>query len=393
MSAPDLRKEFPWARFHSLGFPVRLDALGDVLEDIRASHSRGDHAAPRPAGSCFIGQSADSQIVRKLIKQVAPSMATVLITGESGTGKEVVARQIHDSSGREGPFVAINCGAIPEHLLESELFGHERGAFTGAVSARAGRFEQAKGGTFFLDEIGDMPTVMQVKLLRVLEERVVERVGGTKSIPVDVRLIAATHRDLPSRIAAREFREDLYYRLSVFPIEITPLSERPEDIPLLVDEFVHRISADQGVSLQVADDAMSALQKYSWSGNVRELANLIERLIVIKPGGIVAARDLPWPIVERDVECEDGLPEIISHTVGPARAGGVVTLPSDGINMKQYLANIEQDMIHQALRESGGVVQHAAELLGVGRTTLVEKIKRYNIDTTKEASGKVSSVH
>ena len=180
MNNVELQKVYPWARFHSLSFPVRLDALSDVLEDIRASHRQSSHANLRPAGDCFIGRSADSVMVRKLIGQVAPSMATVLITGESGTGKEVVARQIHQSSGREGPFVAVNCGAIPEHLLESELFGHERGAFTGAIAARAGRFEQAKGGTFFLDEIGDMPTVMQVKLLRVLEERVVERVGGTK---------------------------------------------------------------------------------------------------------------------------------------------------------------------------------------------------------------------
>ncbi|HNP63457.1 MAG TPA: sigma-54 dependent transcriptional regulator [Woeseiaceae bacterium] len=377
----ELQKVYPWARFHSLSYPVRLDALSEVLEDIRASHRKVDHADPRPAGDCFIGRSADAVMVRKLIEQVAPSMATVLITGESGTGKEVVARQIHQSSGREGPFIAVNCGAIPEHLLESELFGHERGAFTGAIAARAGRFEQAKGGTFFLDEIGDMPTVMQVKLLRVLEERVVERVGGTTSIPVDVRLIAATHRDLPSRIESGAFREDLYYRLSVFPIEISPLSERPDDIPLLVEEFVQRLSAEQGVSLQLDDDALAALQEYCWTGNVRELANLIERLAVIKPGGRISRRDLPWPIVER--EAATGATEILSHSLGPATSGGIVTLPQEGIDMKQYLANIEQDMIHQALSESGGVVQRAAEMLGVGRTTLVEKIKRYEIDTGK----------
>ncbi len=385
MTTADLHKAYPWARIHSLEFPVRLDALGDVLEDIRASYGRGDHTDPHPASDSFIGKSDDSRMVRKLIEQVAPSMATVLITGASGTGKEVVARQIHSRSGREGPFIAVNCGAIPENLLESELFGHERGAFTGAVTARAGRFEQAKGGTFFLDEIGDMPPVMQVKLLRVLEERVVERVGSSKSIPVDVRLIAATHRDLPDRIACGEFREDLYYRLSVFPIEITPLNERPGDIPLLVDEFVHRLAVDHGVSLRFADEAISALQKYSWSGNVRELANLIERLAVIKPNGMVVEQDLPWPIVERD-ETEVSLPEIISHSIGPASKGGQVNLLSNGIDMKQHLANIEKDMIRQALAQSGGVVQRAAELLGIGRTTLVEKIKRYDIDTGKRAS-------
>lgn len=384
MNSNELQKVYPWARFHSLSYPVRLDALSEVLEEIRASHRRTDHSAPRPASDSFIGDSADAKMVRKLIDQVAPSMATVLITGESGTGKEVVARQIHRSSGREGPFIAVNCGAIPEHLLESELFGHERGAFTGAISARAGRFEQAKGGTFFLDEIGDMPTVMQVKLLRVLEERVVERVGGTKSIPVDVRLIAATHRDLPNRIESGEFREDLYYRLSVFPIEISPLCERAEDIPMLVDAFVHRLSTEQGISLQLTDDAIEALQAYSWAGNVRELANLIERLAVIKPDGRISKRDLPWPVVERDDSA--GSPEILSHSIAPAGNGGIVTLPQEGINMKNYLANIEQDMIHQALVESNGIVQRAAEMLGVGRTTLVEKIKRYAIDTSKVAS-------
>lgn len=386
MIPSELTSEFPWARLHALECPVRLDALGDVLEVIRAENGQRNHRLQPVAGNQFIGESSDSKLVRKLIEQVAPSMATVLITGESGTGKEVVARQIHESSGRRGPFVAINCGAIPKELLESELFGHERGAFTGAVCARSGRFEQAKGGTFFLDEIGDMPSVMQVKLLRVLEERVVERVGGTKSIPVDVRLIAATHRDLPARIAAREFREDLFYRLSVFPIEISPLRCRPEDIPALVDEFVRRMCAEQGVSLRISDDAMRALQQYAWSGNARELANLIERLVVIRPDGVVSEGDLPWPIVERGVERDlpaRRLPEIVNHSVARAGSAGIVSLPSDGLDMKKYLANIEKDMIYQALIETDGIVQRAAQLLGVGRTTLVEKIRRHEIETDK----------
>ncbi|MGI9234044.1 MAG: sigma-54 interaction domain-containing protein [Woeseiaceae bacterium] len=380
MIAHDIHKEYPWARVHSLNYPVRLDELGELLAEIRASHCQTDHSDPRPRGSRLIGDSSDTALVRRLIEQVAPSLATVLITGESGTGKEVVARQIHEQSGRKGPFVAVNCGAIPENLLESELFGHERGAFTGAVSARAGRFEQAKGGTFFLDEIGDMPTVMQVKLLRVLEERVIERVGSAESIPVDVRLIAATHRDLPKRIEAGKFREDLYYRLSVFPIEITPLRKRPTDIAPLVDEFIGRITREDSLSLQISRAAMKVLEKYSWPGNVRELANLIERLVVVKPNGTVKTNNLPWPIVERK-EAKPDEREVLSSKLKATSGGVRVTLPSAGLDLKQYLAKIEQDMIHQALVESDGVVQRAAELLGVGRTTLVEKIRRYELNT------------
>ncbi len=384
MISTDLHKDYPWARIHSLSYPVSLDALGEVLEEIRAMHRKTDHSDPRPGGSHFIGDSADAKLVRRLIEQVAPSMATVLITGESGTGKEVVARQIHEASGRTGPFVAVNCGAIPDSLLESELFGHERGAFTGAVTSRAGRFEQAKGGTFFLDEIGDMPTVMQVKLLRVLEERVIERVGGTKSIPVDVRLIAATHRDLPTRIETGDFREDLYYRLSVFPIEISALRDRPEDIPPLVNEFIQRLNAEKSVSLQLSDDAMHSLCKYSWSGNVRELANLVERLAVIRPNGLITAADLPWPITDRPAPGGES-PEVIDDQLVPMDAAHAMSLPRDGIDLKQYLARIEQDMITQALADSGGVVQRAAELLGIGRTTLVEKIRRYGLNDRKPA--------
>ena len=227
MNIDGLRSKYPWARVHTLPDPVSFDALGDVLDEIRSVQQRLRHDSDIGESTRLIGASADMRIVRQLIDKVAPSLATVLVTGESGTGKEVIARRIHEQSGRKGPFVAVNCGAIPEHLLESELFGHEKGAFTGADRARPGRFELANGGTFFLDEIGDMPSVMQVKLLRVLEERVVERVGGTKSIPVDIRLVAATHRDLPQRIEDGRFREDLYYRLSVFPIELSPLRDRP----------------------------------------------------------------------------------------------------------------------------------------------------------------------
>ncbi len=385
MIAAELHTTYPWARFHSLEYPVRLDALGEVLAEIRAAHSRSDHTERQHGSSRLIGNSPDTQQVRRMIEQVAPSLATVLITGESGTGKEVVARQIHEQSGRKGPFVAVNCGAIPESLLESELFGHEKGAFTGAVSAREGRFEQAKGGTFFLDEIGDMPTVMQVKLLRVLEERVIERVGSTESIPVDVRLIAATHRDLPKRIETGKFREDLYYRLSVFPIEITPLRERPDDIPPLVDEFIRRVGAEKSASLQISGDAMQALKDYTWSGNVRELANLIERLMVIKPDSVVKPADLPWPIVAQE-ETEPANNQVLSSRLNAVSARPRVSLPSEGLDLKVYLAKIEQDMIHQALVEADGVVQRAAELLGVGRTTLVEKIRRYDLGQSRKGA-------
>ncbi len=318
-------------------------------------------------------------MVQRLVQQVAPSLATVLIQGESGTGKEVVARQIHEMSGRKGPFVAVNCGAIPEHLLESELFGHERGAFTGAVSARAGRFELAAGGTFFLDEIGDMPPVMQIKLLRVLEERSIERVGGRKSIPVDVRLIAATHRDLQQSISEGKFREDLYYRLSVFPIEISPLRERPLDVAPLVEEFIMRQRNEHTFGLQISDEAMQLLTDYTWPGNVRELANLIERLVVIRPNGVVGAVDLPWPIVERG-HGQSELPEILSATLDSVADETLLSMPAGGVDLKEYLAGIERDMIQNALSEAEGVVQRAAELLGIGRTTLVEKIRRYEIN-------------
>ena len=376
MNDAELHKRYPWARLHALDYPVRLDALGAVLEEIRAAHGPARGAYGLGQSGRLIGDSADTRRVRRLAKQVAPSLATVLILGESGTGKEVVARQIHDQSGREGPFVAINSGAIPEQLLESELFGHERGAFTGAVSTRAGRFEQARGGTFFLDEIGDMPAVMQVKLLRVLEERVIERVGGTTSIPVDVRVIAATHRDLPARIEAGKFREDLFYRLSVFPIEIAPLRDRTDDIEPLVFEFVDRLCRDRSVSLDIGADAIERLRRYAWPGNVRELANLIERLVVMRPNGVVTAKDLPWPIVD-DRTDDPPFPEVIGAAL--TTTGDRVRLPADGFDLREHLAHIEQGIIQNALAEADGVVQRAAERLGIGRTTLVEKIRRYGL--------------
>lgn len=370
-----IHEEHPWARIQSLDYPVKLDKLSAVLESIRTR--RVKDLSKAAARNQIIGHSADMQAIRKLVSQVAPSTATVLITGESGTGKEVIAREIHAQSGRPGPFVAVNCGAIPDQLLESELFGHERGAFTGAASARAGRFELAKGGTFFLDEIGDMPAQMQVKLLRVLEERVVERVGSTKSIPVDVRIVAATHRDLPSRIATGKFREDLFYRLSVFPIDVSPLRDRVDDIAPLCDEFTRRLSHQHDIDIRIAPSAMERLCVHAWPGNVRELANLVERLGVIKPSGVIEAADLPWPFAE-EKPARDA-PNIVSANLTRGLMGGGVELPEEGLDLKAFLSTVERDMIEDALEEAGGVVQSAAEKLGIGRTTLVEKIKRYQI--------------
>ena len=363
---------FPWARFYDLSYPIRCDELGSVLDDIRATHGPS-RTAGESARESLIGESDDMRNIRSLISRVAPSMATVLITGESGTGKEVIARDIHRQSGRKGPFVAINCGAIPDHLLESELFGHERGAFTGASSTRQGRFEQANGGTLFLDEIGDMPAPMQVKLLRVLQERVVERVGGAKSLPVDIRIVTATHRDLQQRIEESRFREDLYYRLSVFPIEISGLRERPEDIPLLAEEMIRRARRNLGVGVHISSAAMQVLAAYAWPGNVRELGNLVERLAVVKPDGIIEAADLPWPIrpVKDDTEI------VSSHLVSDSDVS--VTLPAQGIDLKRHLSDVERRAIEAALDDAEGVVKKAADLLGMRRTTLVEKIRRYEI--------------
>ncbi|MGI9205883.1 MAG: sigma-54 interaction domain-containing protein [Woeseiaceae bacterium] len=377
-----LDQEYPWARFYNLSYPIQFDELGEVLDEIWASHSHHRDIPALESLNCrLIGDSKDMQMIRRLAERVAPSTATVLITGESGTGKEVVARYIHELSGREGPFVAINCGAIPDHLLESELFGHERGAFTGAAAARKGRFELAQGGTLFLDEIGDMPAAMQVKLLRVLQEKVLERVGGNKSIPVDIRVIAATHRDLPAHIEKGSFREDLFYRLSVFPIEISALRERPDDVEPLIDEMISRVWSSHGVRLSLANEVLNTLREYAWPGNVRELSNLIERLAVTRPNSEIKYRDLPRPLRGDDdlpVMLSDSLSnDALSNDSKPERAA----FPSGGLDLKQHLAEIESNMIQLALDQSDGVVQKAAELLGLGRTTLVEKIRRHQLKT------------
>ena len=403
----------------------------------------------------LVGRSDAMCIVRRLIEQVAPTDANVLILGESGTGKEVVARAIHDLSNRsKKPFVPVNCGAIPGELLESELFGHEKGAFTGAFATREGRFELAEGGTLFLDEIGDMPFQMQVKLLRVLQERTFTRVGSNKIITANVRVIAATHQNLEKMVQENRFREDLFYRLNVFPIETPPLRERTDDIPLLIQELVNRHGKEQHTTIRFTQRAMLMLMQNEWKGNVRELSNLVERLLILHPNEVVDISDLPGkyhgdkvandPVAEREALLEaftapdefdsaddfNGLDDSSLMSTDPnafsaknasskaaanaaAAASSSVVVPSpepngakgkgdlpdlpvirdeadmaeafvprlspDGVNLKDMITDIEISMIKQALEQTNGVVAKAAETLGLRRTTLIEKMKKYGL--------------
>lgn len=339
----------------------------------------------------LVGTSRCVQKVRQMMQQVADTEANVLILGESGTGKEVVARNLHySSSRRDGPFVPVNCGAIPAELLESELFGHEKGAFTGAISTRAGRFEMAKGGTLFLDEVGDMPLPMQVKLLRVLQERVFERVGSTKTQVADVRIVAATHKDLEKMIESGDFREDLYYRLNVFPIEMPPLRERSEDIPLLINELVMRMEHEKRGSIRFNSAAIMSLCEHDWSGNVRELANLVERMAIMYPHGVIGVNELPkkFRYLEEDEEITELREELSERAALQAPlleelesivpAGNI--LPAEGLDLREHLAEIERNLIQQALDDTDGVVAHAAERLNIRRTTLVEKMRKYDMN-------------
>ena len=331
----------------------------------------------------LVGTSRKVHQVRQLMEQVADKDVSVLITGESGTGKEVVARNLHyHSARRDKPFVPVNCGAIPAELLESELFGHEKGAFTGAITARVGRFEMAEGGTLFLDEIGDMPLNMQVKILRVLQERTFERVGSNRTQSADVRIIAATHKHLEDMIESGDFREDLYYRLNVFPIEMPALRERVEDIPLLINELIARMEKEKRGSLRMNSAAIMSLCRHNWPGNVRELANLVERLAIMHPYGVIGVQELPKKFryvddldENRPVE-DSGMPSAIPGLVG---LDAPALLPVNGIDLKDYLSNLEKQLIQQALDEAGGVVARAAEKLRIRRTTLVEKVRKYGL--------------
>ena len=367
-----------------------LDTLyrAQCFKDVQAASSEQSTRRPPHLFRSLVGNSRSIKNVRSMMAQVAEKDVTVLITGESGTGKEVVARNLHyHSDRRDKPFVPVNCGAIPSELLESELFGHEKGAFTGAISTRQGRFELAEGGTLFLDEIGDMPLSMQVKILRVLQEKSFERVGSNKSQKTNVRVIAATHRNLEQMIEDGTFREDLYYRLNVFPIEMPSLNDRREDIPLLLTEIIARMENEKQGSVRFNSASIMSLCHHQWAGNVRELANLVERMAIMYPYGVVGVKNLPAKYRHVDIideefeipeEIESEMPAVVNMNATPL-------LPDVGIDLKEYLTGLEQGLIQQALDDTGGVVARAAERLSIRRTTLVEKMRKYGMQRLEKA--------
>jgi len=310
----------------------------------------------------LVGEHLLIQKITQLVKKVAVTDATILITGESGTGKELVARAIHAYSTRvDRPFIPVNCGAIPAELLESEMFGHERGAFTGAVGARAGMFQLANGGTIFLDEVGEMSATLQVKLLRVLQDREVRPVGADRSFKVDVRVIAASNKDLAAEVDGGRFREDLFYRLQVIPIVMPPLRERRSDIPLLVQHFLEKHNRKRpGVPARIGEEAMVHLWEYDWPGNVRELENLLERLVILSEDGHIGVEHLPPAI--RSFISEKKIPR--------------PTLGEEGLDLNTAVEEFENRLIEEALRRTKGNKQAAARLLGLKRTTLVAKLRR-----------------
>ena len=405
----------------TLAAPLNYAQLSELVHHCHQYHNKLPRNGAKVGSSALfrslVGTSEPMAQVRFLIEQVAKTPASVLVLGESGTGKEVVARNIHNLSDRaKEAFVPINCGAIPAELLESELFGHEKGAFTGAISTRKGRFELAEGGTLFLDEIGDMPQPMQVKLLRVLQERTFERVGGSKSIKANVRIVAATHQDLEVMIKEGTFREDLYYRLNVFPIETPALRERKEDIPLLLKELLTRFEHEQGKTVRFTEKAIESLMEHPWPGNVRELSNLIERMLIMFGEQIVDVAELPYkyqhidaqayePEYPEELQEQDVINELFSgfddedendtdndvseffgendsaETQGSA---GTNLLPNDGLNLKEHLADLEVSLIKQSLIKHDYVVARAAETLGMRRTTLVEKMRKYDLQKPNE---------
>jgi DNA-binding NtrC family response regulator len=354
--------------------PFQIDELLHVLDAaLEQRRLRSENAylraqlEERYRFTGIIGKSPAMKRLFQLLETVAATNSTILVTGETGTGKEVVARAIHHNSPRRAHrFIAMNCSAIPESLLEAELFGHVRGAFTGAVGNRQGRLEQAHKGTLFLDEVGTMSVALQMKLLRVLQEREFERVGDSHTVKVDVRVIAATNSDLARMVADGQFREDLYYRLNVIPVQLPPLRERKEDIPLLVQHFLdkYRVESappDAAAPITVSQDAMRRLMSYPWPGNVRQLENAVERAIAISVGrGPIDVADLP--------------PEI--GVVDPVPLPAAVMLPEEGLDLDAYIANIELELIHRSLERTGGNKGAAAKLLNLKRTTLVEKLKR-----------------
>ena len=375
----------------------------------------------------IIGLSRDIDELRSLIKVVGPSDATVLISGDSGTGKELVAQALHGCSSRnKGPFIPVNCGAIPRELLESELFGHRKGSFTGAISDRKGRFELADGGTLFLDEIGDMSMDLQVKLLRVLQERTIDPVGSQHGIPIDVRVVAATHKNIEALIQQGDFREDLYYRLNVMPMEIISLRERREDIAVLFEHFASQYTRDDQAPITLHTKSLELLLQYDWPGNVRELSNLVDRYSALYPGQEVDLRKVPPSMVPQgirqisDNQGADALQALIGglanqHAPNQDSATPMVTeqtelklaadadeplenqqldnevqkvimlaqgggeIPEQGLQLKQHLLEIERSIIKQALGQAEGNVSKTARLLNLQRTTLIEKINKYGL--------------
>ena len=328
--------------------------------------SAGDELLNFEKSDGIIGRSRKIQQIFKLVGRVAQSDSTVIINGESGCGKGLIARAIHRNSKRkDNPFITINCGAIPENLLESELFGHVRGAFTGATTSKTGKFELAKGGTVFLDEIGDMSPSLQVKILRVLEEKEFEQVGGIKTLAAEVRIIAATHRDLEALVKEKTFREDLYYRLNVIPVKIPSLRDRKSDIPLLASHFLDQFNKKCATDVEdISADAMNILKQHSWPGNVRELKNMVERFVVLKGEGVIEPQDLPDSIM--------GDPD--NSSASPA-----IEISEDGINLNTAVTEFEKTLILESLNRTNWIKNKAARLLHLNRTTLVEKIKRYKL--------------
>ncbi|MCU4137664.1 MAG: DNA-binding transcriptional response regulator [Thermodesulfobacteria bacterium] len=327
----------------------------------------------------YLLETRNSQMkkIYELAKKVAPSSSTVLILGESGTGKEVLAKYIHFCSKRKGPFVTINCAAIPEELLEAELFGYEKGAFTGAIKSKPGKFEIANKGTLFLDEIGDLSLKLQAKLLRVIQEKQVERLGSDHSIKVDVRILAATNKDLEKEVQEGRFREDLFFRLNVIPIKLPPLRERKEDIPLLTQFFLKRICEREGIEeKKFTSQAIKALLNYPWPGNIRELENFIERVIILSENNIIGVEDLSLSTLSSKLQIRESLTEdkdmLIKYLSLPQ-------ISEDGIELNKLLKEIEVYYLKKALELSKGVKTKAAKLLGLNRTTFIEKLKKYNL--------------
>lgn len=346
--------------------PVNFDRLEIIIRRALESVSLKEENTElkRKLGSSFgvkgmIGNSAKMKNIIETVEQVAPTRTTVLITGESGTGKELVAQAIHQCSGRTGKFVPVHCSALPDNLIESELFGHERGAFTGAVEMRKGRFELAEGGTIFLDEIGEIPLHIQVKLLRVLENRAFERIGGSETIITDARVVAATNRDLKKMVEEGTFREDLFYRLDVVSLEIPPLRERKEDIPLLVKHYLDLFNKENGKDIGITETAMASLCAYAWPGNIRELRNCVERMVVLCRGKMIDLENVP-------VDIREG--------VTPGIAKTVLSQPSCDLECNEKM------LIERALNECGGNRTKAAEKLGISRRTLHRKLHTYNLE-------------